>query len=116
MKMQCELLQKKFNNATTTAEGVGFIESMLGGDSAHRVGALKAGLREGLSYGVLLRCPYGDCDMHNNTTPYRSLGSGLKCPRTHSRRSPPYLECAGCGTSRTNPESTSCQNCGKWFR
>ena len=48
MKMQCKLLCDKFNNDTTTNEGVGFIESMLDGNSAHRAGALKAGLRESL--------------------------------------------------------------------
>ena len=45
--MQCELLYSKFNNDTTTAEGVEFIESMLGGNSAHCAGALKRGLIEG---------------------------------------------------------------------
>jgi len=60
MKMQCELLQDDFRNDTTTAEGVGFIKSMLGGNSAHRAGALKAGLRQGLLSSTFLRCPDGD--------------------------------------------------------
>lgn len=55
--MQCELLYGKFNNDTTTAEGVKFIEGMLGGDSAHRAGTLKRGLREG---GVLCLCSIVD--------------------------------------------------------
>jgi len=63
MKMQCELLQKKFNNDTTTAEGVGFIESMLGGNSTHRAGALKAGLRQGLLSNALLCSPDGDASL-----------------------------------------------------
>ena len=46
-KMQCELLYGKFNNDTTTAEGVEFIETMLGGNLAHCAGALKRGLIEG---------------------------------------------------------------------
>ena len=45
--MQCELLYGKFNNEKTTADGVEFIESMLGGDSAHCIVGLKRGFREG---------------------------------------------------------------------
>jgi len=113
MRMQCELLYDKFNNDTTTDEGVGFIESMLGGNSAHRAGALKAGLREGFWRSVFLRCPHGDCDFHNNTTSYRSLG--LMCPGAH-RGSTPYLECASCGGERTNSDDTLCRVCQKRFR
>ena len=115
MKMQRELLYDKFNNDITTNEGVGFIESMLGGNSAYRAGAVKAGLREGLLRGVFLRCPYEDCYFHNSGTPYSSLGSNLRCPTTHHSRAP-YLECAGCGASRTDYDYTSCESCGKRFR
>ena len=45
--MQCELLYGKFNNETTTAQGVEFIESMLGGNSVHCAGVLKRGLIQG---------------------------------------------------------------------
>jgi len=114
MKMQYELLYDKFNDDTTTDEGVEFIASMLGGDSVHRAGALKAGLRKGLPRCVFLRCPYVGCDLHHNTAHYRSLGPGLRCPRAHLGG--PYLECAGCGASRKTSESTSCQKCGKQFR
>jgi len=71
MKMQCELLHKKFNNDTTTAEGVGFIEGMLGGNSAHRASALKAGLREGL-----LSSPNGGGSSFGKT--YCSPGPSVK--------------------------------------
>ncbi|KAF9645618.1 hypothetical protein BDM02DRAFT_3271586 [Thelephora ganbajun] len=112
-KMQCRLLYDNFNNTTTTEKGVEFIESMLGGNLAHRAGALKLGLREGLLGGVFLRCPREDCDMHNNTIPHHLLG--LRCPESHRGRAP-YLECASCGDSRTDSEYTSCDNCGKRFR
>ena len=45
--MQCELLYGEFNDETTTADGVEFIESMLGGNLAQCVGVLKRGLIEG---------------------------------------------------------------------
>lgn len=116
MKMQHELLYDKFDDDTTTDESVGFIADMLGGDSVHRAGALKAGLRKGLPRFAFLRCPYYECDLHHNATHYRSLGSGLKCPRDHSGR-PPYLECASCGASRNSFETPSCcQKCRKRFR
>ena len=113
MKMQRELLYGKFNNDTTTDEGVGIIESMLGGNSAHRAGALKTGLREGLFNSVFLRCPDDDCDFHNNTISYRSLG--LRCPGTSHYRNSPYLECASCGDTRHSSDDASCHNCGKRF-
>ena len=46
-KIQCELLYGEFNDETTTADGVEFIESMLGGNLAQCAGALKRGLIEG---------------------------------------------------------------------
>jgi len=67
MKMECELLQKKFNNDTTTTEGVGFIESMLGGNSTHRAGALKAGLREGLLSSASSYPPDGGASLPSKT-------------------------------------------------
>ena len=88
MNMQCDLLYYKFNNDTTTDEGVGFIKSMVGGNSAHRAGALKAGLREGLLNSAVLR-PHDDCDFHNT---------------------------ASCGGSQIDSDNTSCLVCWKRFR
>jgi len=115
MKMQCELLYGQSKNDSITAEGVDYIESMLGGGSSYRASALKLALRKGFVNGVFLRCPNGGCDLHNNTTPYRLLGSSLQCPRHHHFGSH-YLECAGCGTSRMDSGSTSCGNCKRPFK
>ena len=112
--MECDLLFNKFDNETTTAKGVELIELMKGGNSAHRSRALKLGLREGLLGSVSLRCPSSGCDLHNNHTAYPLLGSSVRCPRNHYRKSP-YLECAGCGTSRIDSYDI-CQDCGKRFR
>ena len=77
-KMQCELLYSKFNNDTTTAEGVEFIESMLGGNSAHCAGALKRGLIEG---GVL---PAPDPDPYQPSSDTEPLTP--PAPRTITHR------------------------------
>ena len=82
MKMQCELLHDEFNNDTTTAEGVGFIRDMLGGNSAHRAGALKAGLREGLLSGTFLRSPDGAGGSHCSPGP---SGKKKKKPRVSNQ-------------------------------
>lgn len=113
-KMECELLYDNFNNETTTAKGVEFIESMLGGNSAHCAEALKLGLREGLLGGVFLRCPRSDCRMHNNSTPHGLLESSVKCPNRH--RDTVYLRCAACGASRTDSEYSHCRDCKKRFK
>lgn len=98
MKMQCWLLYDKFNNDTTVAQGVGFVEGMLGGGSAHRTNAVKQGFREGLLSASFLRCPREECDLHNNTTPHRLLESSVGCPRTHHwGYGTVYLVCGGCG-------------------
>lgn len=46
--MQCKLLYGKFNNDSTTAEGVKFIEGMVGGNSPHCAETLKQGLAKGV--------------------------------------------------------------------
>ena len=114
-KMECELLYGKFDDATTTAEGVELIGSIPGGNSAHCAAALKMGLREGLLGGVFLRCPRSECDLHKNSASCRSLGSSIKGAR-NAPKATCYLECSGCGTSQTSSEYTSCQGCKKRFR
>ncbi|KAF9785367.1 hypothetical protein BJ322DRAFT_1062892 [Thelephora terrestris] len=91
-KMECELMYDEYNDENTTAEGIKFIESVPGGNLAHRAGALKIVLKEGLLNRVFLRCPNLGCSMHNNTAPYRSFGQVTTCPHHPAR---PYLECAG---------------------
>jgi hypothetical protein len=49
MKMQCELLNNKFDDQETTASAVDLIKSMTGGTCTHHAGALKLALREGFS-------------------------------------------------------------------
>jgi hypothetical protein len=50
MKMQCELLNDKFDDQNTTASAVDLIKNMTGGTGMHQAGALKLGLREGFSF------------------------------------------------------------------
>ncbi|KAF9785359.1 hypothetical protein BJ322DRAFT_826989 [Thelephora terrestris] len=120
-RMECELLYDKFNNEASTAKGVELIESMIGGNSAHRSGALKLGLRRGLSGTVFLRCSRSTCDLHTNPQSCRGssgvfqshgwFGSSVLCQLCCSR-----LQCAGCGTSPIHANFTSCQGCDKWFK
>ena len=49
IKMQYELLNKKFNDGDANAPAVDLIKSMADGTGVHRAGALKFGLREGFS-------------------------------------------------------------------
>ena len=76
--MQSELLYGEFNNDTTTADGIEFIESMLGGNLAQCAGALKRGLIEG---GVL---PAPDPDQDQPLSDTESLTPPR--PRTIAHR------------------------------
>jgi len=49
MKMQYELLTGDLDNPNTAASTIGLIKNMADGTGAHNAGALKFGLREGLS-------------------------------------------------------------------
>lgn len=112
-QMQSELLYGKFNDEATTAEGVRFIQSIPGGNSAHRAGALKVALKEGLNR-VFLLCSRPGCDFHYSATPYCLIGPKMTiCPRDHVGKD--YLECASCG-ARRYWDHESCKGCGKWYK
>ena len=50
MKIQYKLLTEKFDDPDTTVSTADLIKSMANGNGAHHAGALKLGLREGLSF------------------------------------------------------------------
>ena len=115
MKVHCELLGGEFDEKSTTVSTTDVIKSMVGGNAAHRAGALKLALRNGRSKGgTHLRCPVHDCDFHDNPVSCRSLGSNLTCPSDHWRGPDSFMECAHCGESRSDTY-TRCQGCGKHF-
>ena len=115
MKMHGELLRGKFRGKSTTVSTTDFIKTMVGGNAAHRAGALKLALRDTRPRsGVLLRCPCRSCDFHHDHISYRSLGSRLTCQTSHFGGGYYILQCAQCGGSRTD-NYTSCQRCGKDF-
>jgi hypothetical protein len=114
-KMECELLYDKFNNEASTTKGVELIESMIGGNSAHRSRVMKLGLRRGLSASVFLRCSRSYCSLHTSPPSFCTLGSSVMCPTGHTTPGA-HLECTGCGTSRTSSDNTACQGCKKRFK
>jgi len=118
-EIQFDLLISHFKNPNAISlvkENIGRISD---GSSPHSADALKLGLKKAFGLKrqncVPLRCSHGGCPWYTNHPSYSSVGSNILCQSCIDRGwGNRYLQCAGCGYSRTN-NVTSCQSCRKMF-
>ena len=120
MDIQWDLVIPNFKDPKTIAFVRGKVEDASFGSSSHRAGVLNVALKKALEFkrknrqppSVLLRCPTTYCTGYNNPFLYATVGSKLYCQWCRNSVPPQkcYLQCAGCGASRTGAYE-SCQSC-----
>lgn len=111
-EMQCALLYDKFNDESTTDEGMALIKGIVGGGSAHSAHVFKQALKEGLFNSVFPRCARKECKFHNNNT-CGLLKSSLDCPLHYCFG---RMVCSECRARPGRLGQKSCDDCGKRFR
>ena len=86
------------------------------------VGTLKVGLTKAFELkrknrqppGVMLRCPVRTCRRYDDHFLYAYVGMGVICDVCVHHGQASYLQCVGCGYTRTGVQAT-CEGCKKNF-